>query len=70
MNIILSVCASFHNNIRSVLWNRQLDGALNRVPPDFYEGVWQILEHTPDGLKVATYHLKQVGGNKWINFIC
>jgi phosphorylase kinase alpha/beta subunit len=36
-----------------------LDGALNRVPPDFYDRVWQILERTPGGLKVAGYHLPQ-----------
>ncbi|KAI0220911.1 Phosphorylase b kinase regulatory subunit beta [Lamellibrachia satsuma] len=44
---------------RSVLWNRQLDGALNRVPPDFYDRVWHILERTAGGLKVAGYHLPQ-----------
>ena len=45
---------------RTVIWNRQLDGALNRVPKDFYEKVWQILQRTPGGLKVAGYHLPQV----------
>ncbi|XP_064639915.1 phosphorylase b kinase regulatory subunit beta-like isoform X2 [Lineus longissimus] len=44
---------------RSSIWRRQLDGALNRVPKDFYEKVWQILEKTAGGLKVAGYHLPQ-----------
>ena len=48
---------------RSIIWNRQLDGALNRVPGDFYDRVWAILERTPAGLKVAGYHLPQVGAS-------
>ncbi len=44
---------------RSVIWNRQLDGAMNRVPRGFYDRVWQILERTPNGLKVAGYLLPQ-----------
>ncbi|CAL1542018.1 unnamed protein product [Lymnaea stagnalis] len=38
---------------------RQLDGALNRVPKDFYDKVWEILEKTPGGIKVAGYLLPQ-----------
>lgn len=45
---------------RSVLWTRQLDGALNRVPTDFYDKVWHILDRTAAGIKVAGYHLPQV----------
>lgn len=48
------------SNDRTMIWNRQLDGALNRVPSDFYERVWRILERTPAGIKVAGYHLPQV----------
>ncbi|XP_050396602.1 phosphorylase b kinase regulatory subunit beta, partial [Patella vulgata] len=44
---------------RTPLQKRQLDGALNRVPKDFYECVWQILERTPGGIKVAGYLLPQ-----------
>ena len=47
-------------NYRTVLWNRQLDGALNRVPADFYDRVWDVLSRTPAGIKVASYHLPQV----------
>lgn len=33
-------------NEESSHWQRRrrLDGALNRVPPDFYSNVWHILE--------------------------
>jgi len=44
---------------RSVIWNRQLDGALNRTPRGIYDRVWQILERTPGGLKVAGHILAQ-----------
>ena len=44
---------------RSVIWDRQLDGALNRVPPGFYDEVWGVLARTPQGLKVAGYLLPQ-----------
>lgn len=45
---------------RPPLQRRQLDGALSRVPKDFYERVWEILERTPGGIKVAGYLLPQV----------
>jgi len=46
---------------RPIYFHRQLEGALNRVPYDFYDRVWHILERTPPGLKVAGYFLPQVG---------
>lgn len=46
---------------RTPIQRRQLDGALSRVPKDFYERVWEILERTPGGIKVAGYLLPQVG---------
>ena len=45
---------------RPIYFHRQLEGALNRVPYDFYDRVWHILERTPPGLKVAGYFLPQV----------
>ncbi|KAL3859718.1 hypothetical protein ACJMK2_009920 [Sinanodonta woodiana] len=44
---------------RAPLQRRQLDGALNRVPKDLYAHVWEILERTPGGIRVAGYHLPQ-----------
>ncbi|XP_070186518.1 phosphorylase b kinase regulatory subunit beta-like isoform X2 [Littorina saxatilis] len=46
-------------DLRTPLQKRQLDGALNRVPRDFYSRVWKILEKTPGGIKVAGYLLPQ-----------
>lgn len=58
--LLLKVMTQEQQDFRSTIWNRQLDGALNRVPQDFYDRVWQILDRTPAGLKVAGYHLPQV----------
>ncbi|XP_076448759.1 LOW QUALITY PROTEIN: phosphorylase b kinase regulatory subunit beta-like [Babylonia areolata] len=44
---------------RSPFQKRQLDGALNRVPKDFYCRIWKILERTPGGIKVAGLYLPQ-----------
>ncbi|CAF4855436.1 unnamed protein product [Rotaria sp. Silwood1] len=38
---------------------RQLDGALCRVPTDFFEHVWSILERTPGGIKLCGVFLPQ-----------
>uniref|UniRef100_A0A0B7AGG0 Phosphorylase b kinase regulatory subunit n=1 Tax=Arion vulgaris TaxID=1028688 RepID=A0A0B7AGG0_9EUPU len=46
-------------HLRTPFQKRQLDGALNRVPKDFYDKVWEILEKTPGGIKVAGYLLPQ-----------
>lgn len=46
-------------DLRTPFRKRQLDGALNRVPKDFYDRVWEILEKTPGGIKVAGYLLPQ-----------
>ncbi|XP_059167823.1 phosphorylase b kinase regulatory subunit beta-like isoform X2 [Physella acuta] len=46
-------------DFRTPFQKRQLDGALNRVPKDFYDKVWEILEKTPGGIKVAGYLLPQ-----------
>lgn len=50
----------YEGDYRTPLQRRQLDGALNKVPKDFYDRVWQILEKTPGGIKVAGYLLPQV----------
>ncbi|XP_005099610.1 phosphorylase b kinase regulatory subunit beta isoform X2 [Aplysia californica] len=46
-------------DLRTPFQKRQLDGALNRVPKDFYDKVWEILEKTPGGIKVLGYLLPQ-----------
>lgn len=37
-----------------------MDGALCRVPADFFEHVWSILERTPGGIKLCDAFLPQV----------
>jgi len=39
---------------------RQMDGALCRVPADFFEHIWSILERTPGGIKLCDAYLPQV----------
>ncbi|XP_048576462.1 phosphorylase b kinase regulatory subunit beta [Nematostella vectensis] len=39
---------------------RQLDGAVHRVPPGFYDKVWNILCSSPGGIKVSNHHLDQL----------
>jgi hypothetical protein len=46
---------------RTIYEKRQLDGSLNRVPMNFYEQVWYILNKSPLGIKIYDYHLPQVG---------
>lgn len=41
------------------LQSRRLNGSLNRVPNNFYDNVWKILERTPGGLVIAGKHLPQ-----------
>ncbi|KAL1227892.1 putative phosphorylase b kinase regulatory subunit beta [Trichinella spiralis] len=43
----------------TAMQQRQLNGSLNRVPPDFFEHMWRTLERTSDGIVVASYHLPQ-----------
>ena len=42
-----------------MLWVRQLEGALNRVPNDFYVGIANLLERCPGGLRCWQYVLAQ-----------
>lgn len=49
-----------NNQDRTIYQKRQLDGALNRVPLNFYEQAWFILNKSPFGIKLYDYHLPQV----------
>jgi phosphorylase kinase alpha/beta subunit len=44
---------------RPIGFTRQMEGALNRVPIDFYDRVWNILNRTPAGVKSTGYYLPQ-----------
>lgn len=39
------------------LRRRRIDGALNRVPPEFYARVWGVLDRTPAGVSLANHLL-------------
>ncbi|KAM9410362.1 phosphorylase b kinase regulatory subunit beta isoform 3-T4 [Pholidichthys leucotaenia] len=56
--LLLDVLQPQHTG-RSWLNRRQINGSLNRTPLGFYDRVWQILERTPNGIKVAGAHLPQ-----------
>ena len=42
------------------LRRRRIDGALNRVPPEFYARVWTVLANCPGGVRVGGQHLGHV----------
>ncbi|CAF4016050.1 unnamed protein product [Rotaria magnacalcarata] len=44
---------------RSSFQKRQMDGALSRVPTNFYEHVWSILERAPKGIQLCSILLPQ-----------
>lgn len=46
-----------------------MDGALSRVPPNFFENVWYILERTPGGLRLCNIFLPQVKSPLILTFI-
>ena len=48
-----------NNQERSVYQKRQLDGALNRVPMNFYEQAWYVLNKSPFGIKIYDHLLPQ-----------
>lgn len=60
LKIILSSKGKFHGcdiAPRTPLQKRQLDGAMHRVPPRFYDQVWIILCRAPEGIKVSKHNI-------------
>ena len=51
---------------RSAFQKRQMDGALCRVPADFFEHVWSILERTPGGITLCDVCLPQVSLTQYV----
>jgi phosphorylase kinase alpha/beta subunit len=52
ISLILNLIFSF-----TTLQRRQLEGCLCRVPSQFYNLVWDVLERTPQGISVQGNHL-------------
>ncbi|XP_076321382.1 putative phosphorylase b kinase regulatory subunit beta isoform X1 [Tachypleus tridentatus] len=48
-----------HDGGMSAHQKRQIEGALCRVPRNFYDKVWDIMTRTPGGIIVAGHHLPQ-----------
>ncbi|PAV84588.1 hypothetical protein WR25_10127 [Diploscapter pachys] len=46
-------------HLLSPLQTRRLNGALNRMPANFYDRMWTILERTVDGIVIASQYLPQ-----------
>ena len=42
-----------------MLWKRRLLGSLGSLPCDFYDKMWYILQRTPEGIRLYSYHLPQ-----------
>ncbi|KAK6050538.1 hypothetical protein COOONC_10338 [Cooperia oncophora] len=42
------------------LQTRRLNGALNRMPVNFYDRVWTILSRSREGIVIASQFLPQV----------
>lgn len=60
LKIVLTSKGKLHGHDiapRTPLQNRQLDGAVHRVPPGFYDKVWGILCRAPDGIKVSKHNI-------------
>jgi phosphorylase kinase alpha/beta subunit len=46
-------------NRLSILGRRRIEGSLCRVPPHFYNQVWQVLERCPGGICVYEHQIPQ-----------
>ncbi|XP_055681245.1 probable phosphorylase b kinase regulatory subunit beta isoform X1 [Lutzomyia longipalpis] len=54
---VLTVQQWATNESLSTLQRRQLEGCLCRVPDQFYNWVWDVLQRTPEGIHVQGHHL-------------
>ncbi|PIO70070.1 hypothetical protein TELCIR_08090, partial [Teladorsagia circumcincta] len=58
---LLSVSSPiFDAELRTPLQTRRLNGALNRMPVNFYDRVWTILSRSKDGIVIASQFLPQM----------
>lgn len=58
-SLLLEVLSVKHNSNICLLKQKQVFGALNRSPADFYSKVWLVLERSPEGLIINEQNLKQ-----------
>ncbi|GIY61546.1 probable phosphorylase b kinase regulatory subunit beta [Caerostris darwini] len=56
---VLTLSDNGTNSLLSIHQRRQIEGALCRVPKNFYDRVWDIMTRTSEGIIVEGYHLPQ-----------
>ncbi|XP_055949227.1 probable phosphorylase b kinase regulatory subunit beta isoform X2 [Argiope bruennichi] len=56
---VLTLSDNSTNSQLSIHQRRQIEGALCRVPKNFYDRVWDIMTRTSEGIIVEGYHLPQ-----------
>ncbi|KFM76788.1 Phosphorylase b kinase regulatory subunit beta, partial [Stegodyphus mimosarum] len=56
---VLTLAENGSNTKLSIHQRRQIEGALCRVPKNFYDRVWDIMTRTTEGIIVEGYHLPQ-----------
>nr|CAB3264837.1 phosphorylase b kinase regulatory subunit beta [Phallusia mammillata] len=57
--LLVDVLTANKRDDLSWLQKKQIIGALNKAPHDFYTKVWVILERSPEGLVINHHHLPQ-----------
>ncbi|GMT25027.1 hypothetical protein PFISCL1PPCAC_16324 [Pristionchus fissidentatus] len=58
-DVVRALMTREHWHLLSNLQTRRLNGSLNRVPTDFYDRVWKILERSAAGIVIAGQYLPQ-----------
>uniref|UniRef100_A0AAF5RVW4 Phosphorylase b kinase regulatory subunit n=2 Tax=Wuchereria bancrofti TaxID=6293 RepID=A0AAF5RVW4_WUCBA len=58
-DVVAALLTRKYWHLLTPLQSRRLNGSLNRVPPNFYDNVWKILERTQGGIVIAGQHLPQ-----------
>ncbi|XP_042909770.1 probable phosphorylase b kinase regulatory subunit beta isoform X3 [Parasteatoda tepidariorum] len=56
---VLTLSENGSNTKLTIHERRQIEGALCRVPKNFYDRVWDIMSRTPEGIIVEGHHLPQ-----------
>ncbi|OZC10490.1 phosphorylase kinase alpha/beta [Onchocerca flexuosa] len=58
-DVVCALLTRKYWHLLTPLQSRRLNGSLNRVPTNFYDSVWKILERTQGGIVIAGQHLPQ-----------
>ncbi|CAG9539143.1 unnamed protein product [Cercopithifilaria johnstoni] len=58
-DVVAALLTKKYWHLLTPLQSRRLNGSLNRVPPNFYDRVWKILERTQGGIVITGQHLPQ-----------